>query len=339
MRPAPAIGSQRKNEDPAINKGNNRERTRGLGSNQLKIAQEDTHENKWHSNQIEKKDPYDLERELERFLHARLLWPCYQIQPPMLMLTSGLHWPTRLRAEALRRREGALVADPVNRPVLPLRPCYLNGLSQCVARLLRILPAIQNAMDNGNLVRLHFIVDDERESFRQKPMMAEHFSMNAGVEGQRIDVSEDGVEEIIARPFALPVVEFPPGRQIPARGSQEADFHFVRLRKSALACSQSSTCFWPLSKRRCVSANSSSCQAGDSNSASFWLRSSHNASIRHNFSCRGNWAISCRLMRAIQPVFHSGVKPPHSKSLVAFDDEGGVVAAESKAVVDAGVNR
>src|ERR1035437_258002 len=111
--------------------------------------------------------------------------------------------------------------------------------------------------------------------------------MNAAVQRKRIDIGEDRIEEIISQTFTLPFVEDTPGGQISESRGQYPQSHSNLLRSAFLAFSQSMTCSLPSARRRSVFANSSACQAGESNSESGWLSSSHRVSISFSFSLRG----------------------------------------------------
>ena len=112
---------------------------------------------------------------------------------------------------------------------------------QRLARLGRVLPAIQHPVDNCRALGVKPIVNGIGKSLGEQTMKSEDLPVNTGVERQGINIRHERIQKICAQPFALPLVELLPRRQIEAGGREDADFHAGRLRKSALACSQSST--------------------------------------------------------------------------------------------------
>jgi len=151
------------------------------------------------------------------------------------------------------------------------------------------LTAIQDTKYGRTPSSVHFIVHGVRKSPGQQTMVSHHLRVNATIESQRINVRENGIKEVIAKSLALGFVEHTASRQIVESGREYPHLHLNLLRRDCFAVSQSSTCSWPSASRRSVAANSSACQAGDTNSSSGRLNSSQSVSISFNFSLRGSW--------------------------------------------------
>src|SRR6266498_1002535 len=101
---------------------------------------------------------------------------------------------------------------------------------------------------------------------------------------QCVNVFQDGFAKITSETGRLMFVEPKPGEQIVPRFGQDLYPHEVRRRISAFAFSHSTNFASPDSIFRSRSANSSSCQAGDSIAAGSTERLCQSASMVCSFS-------------------------------------------------------
>ena len=82
----------------------------------------------------------------------------------------------------------------------------IRGSRQPITNPRRIPPTIQNGIDPGNIV-LDAVVHSERKTPGEKPVVAKMQGVDAGIELQRVDVGENGIEEIVAQFRYLAFVE------------------------------------------------------------------------------------------------------------------------------------
>jgi hypothetical protein len=141
----------------------------------------------------------------------------------------------------------------------------------------------------------HLVIDCKGESFGQQSVISENFSMNSRVCFQTIDVTEDRIVEVAAKPPLLTVVESPASAQIVQGASKDANPHSYSERSRFLAVSQSTDSSLPAAYRSAVSANAAPCQSGDGRSGSC-DKLSQRVSIIWSFSCTGSERISSVLI-------------------------------------------
>jgi len=105
---------------------------------------------------------------------------------------------------------------------------------------LRVLPAVQNAIHNHFMFRLHPIIDRVRKPFGQQAVKSKNPSMNPGVKHQGINIRKEGVQKITTQAFTLLFIETPSTREVIESRGEQPDFHRP-ARNFSLACSQSSS--------------------------------------------------------------------------------------------------
>lgn len=129
------------------------------------------------------------------------------------------------------------------------------------------------------------VVNGERKSFGKRAMIAENSWMNAGEKEQRVDVSEEAVQEIRPDADLYLFIKAEPLDQILLSFVENLDSHRDFLRIFVLADSQSSNRALPSATLWRRSTRTSSCQAGDSTTSGERLKSSQSSSIATSLSC------------------------------------------------------
>ena len=74
----------------------------------------------------------------------------------------------------------------------------------------RISAAVQNRADT-NYVRLHTVINRKGEAVTQTAMISENFGVNATVDGQCVNVPQDGFAKIASETGRLVFIESKPG--------------------------------------------------------------------------------------------------------------------------------
>ncbi len=76
------------------------------------------------------------------------------------------------------------------------------------------MAAVQHRHD-GSQVTFQFVIDGKRESISQRAMQpAVGLGMNAGIQGQCVNVCVKAVEEIVANAGLLPLIEHVPFQEV-----------------------------------------------------------------------------------------------------------------------------
>jgi hypothetical protein len=64
------------------------------------------------------------------------------------------------------------------------------------------LPAVEDAKDDAD-VAVNFVVNGIGKAFGEQTVKVKHLQVDAGVVFQRVDVREQGVEEVVTDAFVL----------------------------------------------------------------------------------------------------------------------------------------
>lgn len=124
-------------------------------------------------------------------------------------------------------------------------------------------PPIKHGM-NGNHFFSQRVVDGEGKTFGEQAMIrAKTDAMNAGVQVQRVNVRNQGIEKIGAKPRTLFLVKLAPFLQIPLGFIKDANPHEDGRDSLALAASQSENLAWPEAVRSARSWSTTPCHSGE----------------------------------------------------------------------------
>jgi hypothetical protein len=77
---------------------------------------------------------------------------------------------------------------------------------ECLTGRVRVTPKVQNPPDNGKIA-IKRVVDGIGEALRQEAVIAEDLRVDTCIQRERVDVGEQGVEEILTESLGLLLVE------------------------------------------------------------------------------------------------------------------------------------
>ena len=176
------------------------------------------------------------------FIRDRLSWLCSGlsfVRDGVSFIRGGQNCRCGWRVGSKPRKTGLLRPADGRKAARPAGDSF-----QPAAGPSRIAAAVEHSVDVHGVAG-HGVVDGERETLGQTPMLAEKDRMNPGIELQRITIGEQTIEEVITETGFLFFVEVKPGNQILPGVVVNLNSHDTWRRMSDLADSHAVYPAWP----------------------------------------------------------------------------------------------
>ena len=109
---------------------------------------------------------------------------------------------------------------------------YFSAPTQSATDATRTLPAIQHAPNRAH-VAFDLVIDGKGEMSREHSVESPQLHMDAGVNGQRVDIRRQRIKKVVADTFAVLSVEGSAGTEVADCGRQNPQLHRL-LAKFAL---------------------------------------------------------------------------------------------------------